>query len=97
MRVPDGKGIHAVEPVRERLPPMQVSAQDDLGVTGGREDLALGDELLAQLFEVVGLTAVDHDDVAPWSVYRHRLGATGDVNHRQTTVAERCIAIRPAI
>ncbi|GAA3120805.1 hypothetical protein GCM10020254_79980 [Streptomyces goshikiensis] len=86
--IPDGEGVHAVEPGRHRLAPLQVGIEYDLGVAGGAEVVPASAQLLAQFDVVVHLTAVGQRDPAVWGAGLHRLDPAGQVDHGEPAVTE---------
>ena len=62
--VPDDEGKHTPQLLQHPRPPLHVAVEHHLGVAVGAEAVALGNQLLPQLPEVVGLAVVG-DDVSP--------------------------------
>ena len=89
--VPDRERVHAVEPLRDRLGPLEVAAQNYLGVGVGAKPVPPAVELRAQFGEVVRLTGVHHRDRAVRGVHAHRLRTTRKVDDRESTVPERYV------
>ena len=87
LRVPDREGEHAAELFRDALAPFLVAVEDGLGVAAGLEDIALRDELVAQLHEVVDLAVEDDGDRSVVAV--HRLGTACEVDDREAAESER--------
>ena len=54
--------------------------------------MARGDQVAAQLGEVVGLTGVDHGHLTRGCADHHRLHSAGQINHRQPAVTESDVA-----
>ncbi len=96
-RVPQGEGVHPVQPLGEAGAPLQVGAQHDLGVAFGTEGVAARAQLGAQLAVVVGLAAVREDQAGrAGRGDGHGLGAAGRVDDGEPAVAERGVRVEPA-
>jgi hypothetical protein len=85
--VPHGEREHAVQVGDALGAPLQVDVEQHLGVGPGAEAVAVGDQLGAQLGEVVDLSAeTEHDLAAPPGA--HGLGSALDVDHREPGVPD---------
>ena len=84
--VPQGEGEHAAKALHAGLAPRLPGVQDDLGVAAGAEGVAQGFEFGHQFLVVVDFAVEDDDDRVVF--VEQGLLAGGDVNDRQTAVAE---------
>ena len=90
----DREGEHALEVVDEPVAPMVVALEQNLGVAGGEEAVAVADQVLPQFLVVVD-SAVPGDGQSQLRI-DHRLGARfGQIDDLQATMAERDSALRP--
>jgi hypothetical protein len=90
----DRKGEHALEVIDEPVAPVVVALEQDLGVAGGEEAVAVADQVLPQFLVVVD--AAVPGDRQPQLRVDHGLGARlGQVDDLQATVTERDSALRP--
>ncbi|MCY1527116.1 hypothetical protein D9M68_621720 [compost metagenome] len=89
-QVPDGEGIHAIEPLDEGLAPFHIGAQHHLGVAAGLELVPAPLQLGTQLAEVVDLAAVgDGGDLTQTAMHgRHWLTTAFEVDDRQPAMAQ---------
>ncbi|MOA25063.1 hypothetical protein D3C78_1457680 [compost metagenome] len=88
--VPDGKGVHAVEPFDKAGTPFDVGAQHYLRVAASLETMPTGFQFATQFAEVVDLAAIgDGRHLASISLAgRHGLASTLEVDDRQSTMAQ---------
>ena len=82
-----GKRKHAAKAMHAVLAPGPPGVHDHLGIAAGAEAVAQRFEFRHQLLEVVDLAVEHHRDAAV--LVEHRLLAAGDVDDRQTPVAQR--------
>ena len=87
-RVPDGEGEHPAQALGERVAPLLVTVDQDFGVAAGAEDVAPGDQLLAQPEVVVDLAVEGDGDGAVLVLHRLRAGLR-EVDDRQPPVPQR--------
>ncbi len=94
--VPDAEGVHAVQAAAEIGPPFEIGVQDDLGVAAGAEPVTARGELVAQLLEVVHLTAVGQDgEHLAVLLGDHGLAPALDVDDREPPVPQRPVRRDP--
>lgn len=90
--VPQREREYAVEMADDLLTPLEIAAQQDLGVAAGPEPVTFRLERLTEFPEVVDLSAVgDHGE----PVRRHGLVPALNVDDRQPPVAERHVPVQP--
>src|SRR5207247_1626349 len=83
--VPDGEGEHPAQALGERVAPLLVPVDQDFGVAAGAEDVAPGDQLLAQPEVVVDLAVEGDGDGAVLVLHRLRAGLR-EVDDREPPV-----------
>ena len=100
--VPEGDGEHAVQAVNEALGLFLVEVDDDLGVGAGRELVAAGLEVPAELGEIEDLAVVDDGHIPVLVV--DRLVAGDEVDDAQAAHAQdgafpvvEAVAVRPPV
>ena len=91
-RIPDDKGEHAAQPLGQRIAPLFVAVDQHLGVALAAEEMALGDQLGAEI-EVIVDFAIE-GDVNGAVLVAHRLRAEGrEVDDREPPMPERDRAV----
>ncbi len=89
--VPERHPEHPLEALEEVLPVLLVEVNDDFGIAVRGEPMALADQFVAQLLEVVDLSVADDDAAAV--LVRNWLVTASDVDDRQPPHTERERAI----
>jgi len=84
--VPDRQGEHPVNPLDEARPPLEIRAQDDLGVAASGEEASLATKLLAEGGVLVGLTIEEQHH----SLANHGLRPCLQIEDRQPAVSQGC-------
>ena len=85
--VPDGEGEHPRDALRQRVAPLLVAVDEDLGIAAAAEDMSARDELRAQIEVVVDLAVERDPDGAVLVAHRLRAGR-GEIDDGQAAMTE---------
>jgi len=102
-RVPDGEGEHAGEALGQRVAPLLVAVNQDLGVAARPEGMPAGDQLVAQPEIIINLAIEGNGDGAVLVVHRLRAvhGQVDDgeapMPQRNRALDERAAAVGAAV